>query len=88
MALRIDKFSIFCRAGSELPVCLKGNPGAYWKGAMGEALLCLKVSNKFAAAAFCELSFWQRHVGGSEIGGDVCGGGFFAYCEDLGVRRG
>jgi hypothetical protein len=26
-------------------------------------------------------------VGGSEIGGDVCGGGFFADCEDLSVRR-
>src|SRR5437660_1315004 len=53
---------------------------------MGETLLGLEVTNQFAAAAFCELSLRKRYVCGGEVGGNVCGCGFFAYCEDLGVR--
>jgi hypothetical protein len=87
LALLIDQFSVLCGAGSELSVRLKRNACAYWKRAMGEALLGLKVANQFATAAFGELSLWQRYVGGSEVRGDVCGGGFFADCEDLSVRR-
>ncbi len=83
----INQFSILCGAGSKLSVRLKRNAGANWKCAMGKALLGLKVANQFATAAFGELSLWQRYVGGCEVGGDVCGGGFFSDCEDLGVRR-
>ena len=54
---------------------------------MGKALLGLKVANQFATAAFGELSLWQRYVGGCEVGGDVCGGGFFSDCKDLSVCR-
>ena len=54
---------------------------------MSETLFGLKVANQFAAAAFGELSLWQRYVGGSEVRGDVCGRGFFAYCEDLSLSR-
>jgi hypothetical protein len=66
---------------------LKRNACADWKGTMGEALLGLEIANEFAAAAFGELSPWQGHVGGSEVGGDICGGGFFSDGEDLSVRR-
>ena len=53
---------------------------------MREALLGLEVANQLAAAAFCELSFRKRNMGGGEVGGDVCSGGLFAYHEDLGMR--
>jgi hypothetical protein len=70
-----------------LSVRLQRNACADWKSAMGKALFGFEVANQFAAAAFAELSPWQRHVRWGEIGGDVCGGGFFADGEDLGVCR-
>jgi hypothetical protein len=70
-----------------LSIGLERDAGADWKGAMGEALLGFKVANQLAAAAFAELSLRQWYVGGGEIGGDVCGGGFFADGKNLRVER-
>jgi hypothetical protein len=85
LTFRKDEFSVLCGAGSELSVGLERDAGADWKSAMSEALFGFKIANQLAATAFRELSVGQRHVGWGEIGGDVCGGGFFAYGEDLGV---
>jgi hypothetical protein len=83
LSLLIDQFSVLGGAGSELSIRLKCNAGADRKGAVREALLGFQVANQFAAAAFTQLSLGQRNVGRGEVGGDVGGGGFFAYCEDL-----
>ncbi len=50
---------------------------------MREALLGFEIADELAAATLGKFVVRELDMGGLEVGGDVGGGGFFAYDEDL-----